>query len=64
MLGGELGGDQQRGAEGGDLDEALAPGPEGEGEGHAAGDGRIAIRSGSRPATWPQMLKGESRPAW
>ena len=64
MLGGELGADQERRAEGGDLGQGLVAGPEGEGD-RESGDGdEDRVRRGSRPSTWPQMLKGESRSAW
>ena len=64
MLGGQLQADQQRRAERGHLRQDFRRGPEGDQEREPPAAATIAQRSGSRPGTWPQMLKGESRSAW
>ena len=60
---GQLEQDQQGGRERGELDQGIRRGMKAKSERREAGEARIAMRSGSSEVC-PQMLKGESRPAW
>ena len=64
MVEGELEHDQQRGRERGDLDQGLALGTKAKAIEANASQGEDARCGAVQARAWPQMLNGETRPAW